>query len=79
MDTALKRRSGSAVGRRVPGAGVTPDVTKPAAWRQAAAWGYAGIASSAPAYTPGGAFEVSLADSVWDVALDETRWEVAVG
>ena len=48
IDTPLKRRSAGSVSRRHPGTGVTPDITKPAAWRQSAAWGYAGIAAGAP-------------------------------
>lgn len=66
LDTPLKRRSGSAVGRRAPGAGVTPDALMPVAWRQSAAWGYAGIAPAAPAVaasTEGGSIRISVAQA----------------
>lgn len=66
IDTALKRRSAGAVGRRAPGAGVTPDALKPVAWRQSAAWGYAGIAPAAPAAaasTESGSIRISVAQA----------------
>jgi len=45
IDTASKRRSASGVGHRIGGRGITPNASKPAAWRQQVGWGYAGIES----------------------------------
>lgn len=43
IDTAAKRRSAAGVAFLPLGPGVTPDATKPVAWRQQSAWGYSGI------------------------------------
>ena len=43
IDSADKRRSASGVAFLPLGPGVTPDSTKPEAWRQQAGWGYSGI------------------------------------
>lgn len=54
IDTASKRRSASGVGHRIGGRGITPDSSKPAAWRQQAGWGYSGIsAEEGEEETPG--------------------------
>ena len=47
IDTALKRKAAAAVALVFFAPGVTPDATKPQAWRQSAAWGYPGIAAGA--------------------------------
>lgn len=43
IDTAAKRRSAAGVPFLPLGPGVTPDASKPVAWRQQSAWGYSGI------------------------------------
>lgn len=46
IDTALKRRSAAGVTCPMFGPGVTPDETKPEAWRQSVGFGYAGISAT---------------------------------
>ena len=48
IDTAAKRKSAAGVPFLPLGPGVTPDASKPVAWRQQAAWGYSGIVAAAP-------------------------------
>lgn len=48
IDTALKRRSAGGVPHHPLGVNVTPDVSKPVAWRATSAWSYAGIAPAPP-------------------------------
>lgn len=43
IDTAAKRRSAADVGFLPLTPGVTPNATKPLAWRQSVAWGYLGV------------------------------------
>lgn len=47
IDTAAKRRSVSGITYLVPG--VTPNASKPVAWRQQSGWGYSGIEPGEPA------------------------------
>lgn len=74
IDTAAKRRSASGVGRRPGGRGITPDSSKPAAWRQQVGWGYSGIAAGAAAGSadPRVLAAVSLAGLVSHAALAMT-------
>lgn len=55
IDTAAKRRSAAGTPFLPLGPGVTPDASKPVAWRQQAAWGYSGVAAGAPPLTGSGA------------------------
>lgn len=43
IDTAVKRRAVAHISRVWSGKGITPDVTKPQAWRQVVGWSYYGI------------------------------------
>ena len=61
-DTAAKRRSAAGL---YPLFGVTPDATKPQAWRQDAGWGYYGILVEEPSVVLSGlGFAVIGAKSV---------------
>lgn len=48
IDSAEKRRSAAGAGVVTLLPGVTPNASKPVAWRQQAAWGYSGIAAGEP-------------------------------
>lgn len=43
IDTAAKRRNISGLLAGITSVGVTPDSSKPVAWRQQAGWGYSGV------------------------------------
>ncbi len=51
IDSALKRRSVGGVPFLPLGPNVTPNASKPAAWRASAAWSYAGILPTPPSAT----------------------------
>lgn len=53
IDSALKRKSISGILVPFFVVGVAMDATKPAVWRQAAGWSYAGIAASSVAALAG--------------------------
>lgn len=63
IDTALKRRSVSGISvRRRPA--VTPNVAKPAEWRQQVAGVYAGIATSSPVVVIASGLRTFFASSI---------------
>ena len=54
IDNATKRRSAAGTGCVALLPGVTPDNTRPAAWRRSAGWSYSGVPSVGPVVDPGG-------------------------
>lgn len=67
IDTAAKRRNISGLVTAISPVGVTPDSSKPLAWRQQAGWGYSGIPISAAA-------PAVPAQTVWYDAVPFTAW-----